>query len=66
MKFMQECFVGDVLICREYGLDENCCGYNLERDGSPVCQVILEFGKRTPREPIEGMPLALRLGQFKP
>ena len=66
VKFMQECFVGDVLKCHEYGLEDNCFGYSLERDGSPVCQVILEFEKRVPREPIEGMPLALRLEQFKP
>lgn len=66
VKFMQECFVGDVLKCHEYGLEDNCFGYSLERDGSPVCQVILEFEKRASREPIEGMPLALRLEQFKP
>ena len=60
VRFMQECFIGDTVTCKEYGLGDNVCSYKLEKDGSPVCQVILEWEKLEKKLAIEEFPLAVR------
>lgn len=60
VRFMQECFIGDELVCKEFGLGDNVCSYKLEKGGSPVCQVILEWEKLNPHSPIEEFPLEIR------
>ena len=60
VRFGQECFMGDTLVCTEYGLGENTCSYKLEKDGSTVCNVIIEWEKLEKKTPIEEYPLAVR------
>lgn len=61
VRFMQECFMGDTLVCTEYGLGDNVCSYKLEKGDATVCNIILEWEALGEKQTaIEEYPLAVR------
>lgn len=60
VRYFQECYLDETLVCKEYQIEENKYSYKLEKNGADVCNVIVEWQEQVDNALIKDYPLLAR------